>query len=482
MNPKSKIRNPKLLLSVSSVSLWFVLFLATLAQAATRTYDAEAAPVVQIDKITVAGTWAAADTGSIVIGNSTLTFTCGSDTTTTAQVATVIKNAINAPTIDASLVGKETRSAAGQQLGEFRDVEATIDPADTAIVRVRSRSAGVPFYAVGSSTLTVSESTAGTGTLTAASVQAATGPWHWDNATNWSANTLPVNDDTAEFKNTANGPKYGLPNGALEVTIEQHNSFTGPIGLQPINALGYSEYRQQWARLNDAGTGTNIAHRYGLGTGPGSPWIAVRHTLVKCTPVVYGTGQPAANSKALNIVCSEATSELTVIKGSVDASTQDGTTAGWAALRCGSLGGGPQDSDVRYTGPATTFYVMGGKAVIESIASGSPNLWTYGGVTRVTNCSATWPVVNMFGGTIEWVSTGTLSQLQQRGGSVFDASFDRRALTITAHDFFGPAVFRRPQGALTWGDVTLSGVLIGDGPDSVRLVVPVSTTLNFADM
>src|SRR6185503_18181163 len=104
-----------------------------------------------------------------------------------------------------------------------------------------------------------------------------------------------ANDDTVVLKDQSGpsvGFKYGLPNNSKEVTIEHWMSYTGQVGLPPINTENaskpYPEYRQTDVRLDDAGTGTNILHKFGLGKdGTGSPLINVHHKTLRCSPVVY---------------------------------------------------------------------------------------------------------------------------------------------------------------------------------------------------
>jgi hypothetical protein len=434
-----------------------LLLCCSSALAATRTYDAEASAVPQIDSITVANTWAAGDTGSVTIGNATITFTCGADTTTTAQVASVIRNMINATSIDNNLVGAETRTAAGQLVGEFRDVEAVIDPANTSKVLVRSRVAGVPFFAVGGSTLTVAESTAGSGTLTAASVQAATGPWHWNNAKNWSDNTAPVNDDTAVFQATANGPKYGLPNGSLEVTLNVYQDFTGDIGLPFKNALGYSEYRQRYVRLDDAGSGTNIQHRFGLEStrGAGSPRIHVKHTAVACTTYVYATGTPASGEYALNLCCGHASSVLSVLKGSVNASSQDGQTAAYAVLNVGHSGNPASDTNVTALANISGALEVSGGTVLVGSSNAMAAYVQRGGTVRFQNQTGTITAFTGTGGTTQWASTATITAMELDGGT-FDASYDTNSsFTITAADVYAGSTFKDPYSNASSSDFQL---------------------------
>lgn len=436
-----------------------LLAACAICQAATREWVAQAGDVVQIDSITVSGTWLAGETGSIVIGNSTLTVTAGSDTLTTAQMAQVIANAINAPEIGSSLVGSETRNAAGQKLGEFRDVEAVINPSNSSIVLVRSKVAGVPFYDVADVTapytLSVSD-TSTSGALAAASVQVATGKNWWNNAKNWSGGAVPANNDSVVLANSAVSIQYALPNGALEVIFEQYNSFTGTIGLPITNRNGYAEYRQRYVRLDDAGTGTDIQHRFGLGPGAGSPLINLRHTLVKCTPVVYATGKPAlTGTKALNIVCSQASSDLTVVDGSVDCSTQDSTTAGWNIQ---SFGPGA-NTDVRYLGPASGFAVAGGNVLLLN-TSGTGTLTQWGGAVTVQNSSATWSDLKLRGpGTLLWDSTATISAISLGRGATFDARSRQGDFTITTSNVEGPCKIYDPYERITWTNaIAFNGV------------------------
>lgn len=426
----------------------FLVFvaLASSALAATKTYVAQAGAIPQIDSITVANTWAAGDTATVAIGNSTLTVTCGSATTTTSQVADVLKRAINATRIDENLVADEARNGAGQLIGEFRDVEAIIDPTNSSRVLVRSVTPGVPFGTPGGN-MTVSEVTAGSGTVTRASVQAATGPWHWNNIKNWDTGSVPVNDDVVVFKDTTNGPKYGLPNGSLEVTLNVYQSFTGTIGLPLLNANGYTEYRQTYLRLDDAGSGTNIAHRFGLGqTGAGSPLINLKHTALKCSPIIYNTGQPvAAGTKALNLCCTVNTSTLDIVDGSVNWGSQDGGTSAFVSVS--QTSGESAGINGLYT-TAATLSVRGGRVLIGG--TGAVNLINvFDGTLRIENQTGAINTLAVVGGAVEYNSTGTISTLNMLGG-LFDSRPAAGGFTITDLIIYKGSRFLDPYGRATY--------------------------------
>jgi hypothetical protein len=192
--------------------------------------------------ITIANTWATADTVSVTINNKTLTVTIGS-AFTVDDVAAALCAAINAADATTDLVGTESRNFGGQEIPEFLDVEAFVSG---AVVSVYSTTAGVPF------TMTASESTAGTGTATAATPTAATGPNHLDNAANYAGGALPVDNDALYIDQGAVSILYGLGylrTNSIGLNVVVSNDYTGQIGLPPVNEAGYPEYRQRFLYL-----------------------------------------------------------------------------------------------------------------------------------------------------------------------------------------------------------------------------------------
>lgn len=441
-----------------------LLLLAAQLHAATREYDAEAAPVPQIDSITIGGTYAATETVACTIGNATLTVTLGTDTTTTSQVADALKRAINASTIDENKVGAEKRSAAGQLLPEFRDVEAIIDPASSSVVLVRSKVAGVPFGTPSGGNMTVAEGSA-SGTIVRASVQAATGPWHWNNAVNWSSNTLPVNGDTTVFVGTTNGPKYGLPT-SLEATLNVHQSFVGTIGLAQLNTANgatYPEYRTRFVILDDTGSGTSITHLIGLGDGAGSPLINVLHsyagTGLVVNAVVYNTGTPTiAGTKALNLVIrnEDSSGTVSISKGSVNIGQNFLVQPKFATLNLGFRTNQASDVDCLTTNHAAALTVnqSGGNLLFVETASpsGDRTFNLYGGTTTARDIQTSGAITaTLAGGTLTWDSTKTITTLIVSGSGILDLEKDGpgRGVTITNADLFKGASFLDRYGRAT---------------------------------
>jgi len=445
----------------ASLLIFFALVASQLF-AATVEYVAKAGARPQIDSITVSGTWAAGETGTVTIGNSSLIVTCGTTTTTTSQVADVIKRAINATQIDGNLVGDESRSFAGQLVGEFRDVEAIIDPTNTSRVLVRSVKAGVPWGTPGASggpisAMTVAD-TAAAGALARASVQTATGPWHWDNATNWSGGAVPANNDTVVFAGTKDGPKYGLPDDALEVYINQYQSFEGWIGLPLLNmenGVTYSEYRQRFVRLNDAGAASDAPHRFGLGvSGKGSSCINVRQKLISGSPVVYNTGPPLREGLyALNICCTVTTSSLNVLAGSVDFSSVDGSTSAYGTYT--QTGGTARG--IKAIDSSATVKMHGGTCLLGS-TTGIGTVSVRGGTARFENQTGTVANMEIYpAGTVEWASTGTITGLTIMGGT-FDARGNAGTFSVGTVGLWNKPKYLDPyKRTNVTGNITLYG-------------------------
>lgn len=423
--------------------VWALIVLFALLKSAaadTQTWIGNAHDVKQIDTITVAGTWAANDTVTLTINGKDIVVTIGSEVTTT-QVASAIKNAWNASArLDGSGSPNASSNAGGQEFGEFSEAVAT---SSSSIVTITANTSGKPF------TLAVTEATVGDGTATEATSQAATGKHFWNNLDNWDTGAAPVNDDVLVFRDSNVSCKYGLPNGSLEVTIQQYQTYTGELGLPRVNVDNqpkpYFEYRQRYVRLDDAGGGTDIAHRFGIGQGgTGSPLINLRHTAVKCSPVVYNTGTPLGNrpgTKALNICATVNTSTLNILNGSVDFSSQDSQTTAFVIVN--QALGDSSGIDGLYTVGAVA-QVSGGRMLIGG-SGAIATIYARGGTLRLQNQTGTITTLQIHGpGVVEYESTATLATLYLFSGGTFDARPAQAAFTVSNAGVYQGAKYLDP--------------------------------------
>ena len=421
---------------------------------ATKYWVGRAHAVRQITTITVANTWAAADTAVCKINEKELTITCGSTTTTTATVAAAIKEAWMASSgLDGtSSSSNATSNFGGQEFGEFREVTATVSG---SVVTLTANTPGKPF------TVTVTETTAGTGTATGSTTQTATGPNHWDNVDNWidsldltSGSTgAPANDDTVDFRNSNISCKYGLPNASKEVTFNVWRSYTGEIGLPFINrddpSYPYTEYRQRYVRLDDAGTGTSIAHRFGLGnTGDGCRLCNIKHSTLECKPVVYWTGSPLVErqgEKALNLCCTANTSELNIVNGSVNWSSQDGGTSAFLVVY--QTGGDSMGADGLKSGGGI---VMSGGTCV---AGGAQSCYytCRSGTLRIENQTATISTLSLHPtATAALVSGGITVTTFNSWGGTLDMRDNAGTVTFTNGTLYAPMQYFDPYKRSTY--------------------------------
>ena len=195
--------------------------------------------------ITLANTWAAADSVSATINGKPVTVTVATGETSTNEVAGSLCAAINAANATAGLVGEETRNVGGQEYPEFRELTATCA---SSVVTVRHDTIGIPFV------LTATEVTAGSGTATAAVSVTATGPHHADNAANWSGGALPADGDTLVFNEGNSSCSYGLHHfrdATKKISLLRTTDYTGSIGLPATNPGGYAEYRDRFLEMYD---------------------------------------------------------------------------------------------------------------------------------------------------------------------------------------------------------------------------------------
>lgn len=207
-----------------------------------------ATPVKQIDTITIALVWAAADTITVTISSKSMTLTVSAGAggaPTTDEVATMLAAALNAGSATADIQFSETRDIGGQEIPEFKDFVATVVG---SVVYLTGRKAGKPFTVT-----SATEVTAGTGTATLAHPTAATGPNFLDNADNWEGGAVPGDQDTARFDQGNVDVLYNLHDWAddsREVSFVRTMDYEGMIGLPEFDPdYGFWNYRDRYLEI-----------------------------------------------------------------------------------------------------------------------------------------------------------------------------------------------------------------------------------------
>lgn len=406
--------------------------------------------VADICTITVTGTWATNDTATLTINSKSLVVTLGTPVTVT-DVAALIVAAVNSGTRINATTGSS--NVGGQTIPEFAELIASNVAGVITLTTRNAASAGKPFQAY----LTRSESTAGDGALGAVtSVQAATGKNWWSNANNWSGGSVPANDDTVNFRDCSVDCLYGLPNASKEVTINIYNSFTGRLGLPKVNrdnqSLPYSEYRQRYVVLDDAGAGSTASHVIGIGDGAGPSLVNIRHNTLTTTFEVECNGKPSSQiegGRVVNIIA-PAGGTLKARKGSIDISDQNGGTAKWTSITVSTQSGRVSDVDILSLGNSSTaalVNMVGGTLYLDWATWSTNGLTLIGAKCTVDTCGIPSAVIS--DGTLADMGNGTIATLTLNRGGKLDVSSGAGTITITNANYHNGCQVVNPGNRIT---------------------------------
>ena len=382
---------------------------------ATRYFLGQAKQVAQVNTVTIAGTWAAADTITITVNGVDFVVTIGS-LVTTAQVATTLNEAFNGTVsayTDTTASSSPTLAQGGAQaIPQLAAITATVSG---SVVSLTADEEGVPF------TVTVTESTAGTGTAAGAVATAATGKWFWSDADNWSGATVPVGADDVIIDRPL-PILYGLDQSAVtltSLTIAATFQDGGYLGLPRDNPGGYAEYRDDYLKIGAT------TCRIGTGTGNGSNRIKINFGSVQTALEVQKTAQS--------------------LETGVPACLILGTHASNAAdIQEGEVGFG-------FYGEATTLLTLrvaaGGTATCGAgctlgTVTGEGTVGINGAVTTITQYAGDWTIsgggavttLTVITGTLHYESSGTVTTANiggTQGSATVDCSQDASARTFT---------------------------------------------------
>ena len=427
---------------------------------AFKPYIGAAPPTTHVVTITVANTWATADTGRVKCGGGQLQLTVGS-IATTAGIAEALAAAINAANATDSLVGTESRNLGGQEIPEFTDFTAE---AVGSTVVLTGNYPGKPFI------VTVSETTAGSGTLAVATTVTATGPSHGDNAENWLGASLPVNNDTFVFDREAPALLYGLEHfrtNTISYNIYRTTDYTSEIGLPPVNEDGgYPEYRTRHLQLYDTGGAKDMVFVAGVNGGSGgiTRLDGASQTVNSLTVLDAG----AVNGSVPSIEYAGGTLDALVVRrGHVVIDPKDasmaGTTISAVTIGAPSL----QDSEtlvvlgdtVLYSA-STAFNVASGQVIAwSSLTNATPiTVNVYGGSLEAKGANLN--TVTVRGGTFTWSGSGTFATftLSVYTGATLDLSTDQRSKTFGTLNAYGRSTLL--MGVYTSATITPVGCAI----------------------
>lgn len=365
-------------------------------------------------------------------------------TVTADSASTTYKITINSKVVSVTGTGtgvNDTASAIvaalqASTIPEFQEVAWTVS---SATVIGTANTAGMPF----TYTATVS---GGTGTFSAVSTTAGSGPNDLSLAANYSTGALPTNGDTLYMTDSTNAALYNA-DALAAVTLTNlyiDASMTGAIGLPRNSVNGYVEYRARYFKIG----ATNVY--IGLGSGSGSGRIRLDQGTAQTTWNVYtagssiDTGQPAIVLKGTH-----ASNVLNLQKGLVGVATDDNDTATVATVRVGSQAQRASDANLTL-GPGCTL----------------TNIKQYGGVVQASSNVSSWENFGgtsyMLGGTLASMvlessaahyhsSTSAFTDVSINNKCVFDVSRDPRAKSCNgAFTLYAGANVQDPNATIVY--------------------------------
>lgn len=347
--------------------------------------------------ITVANTWAAGDVGNVTALGITLAVTVGTAAATT-DVATAIAAAFNSTTLGALYSVAPTLG--GQSVPAFTELAATV-VGSTVVLTARTAGLKTP-------TFTVSETTAGSGTLAIAHTATATGPNDWANSLNWDTLAVPANGDDVVI-DRAIPILDGFAQSAVTLAslkITANFDSTCQIGLEQRNVVGYEEWR-----ASELAIGATVFE-----SASGSPLIRINFGAVQTTAKVISTGVSADARPACQLRGTHVSNLIEVIDLPSNSVTTD---FGWApngetavAATINQSGG---NVNVGQNVTLGVFDQIGGDAEIHC---GGTTLTSWG---TTTHFSGAWTNVTVNGGTLYDASESNYSTLTINNGATFNS-------------------------------------------------------------
>ena len=381
---------------------------------ATNRWLGHAAETAQVTTLTV-GSSTNGHTFVTTINGKAITYTAGSGETT-STIATAVQALL-----------------AASEIPEFAEVTWTVA---TNVVTGTAANPGVPF--------TVSLS--GTGTYSASTTTANSGPNVAGVAANWSLAALPGAGDDVLIDG---GPDllwgFDALSAAAYNSLRIKASFTGAVGLPYRNESGdYVEYRSRFFPVD---TAVPITIGEGDGTGPTRVKLAVT-TALDCT--VHATGARQNDAEPVVEIKGNSSGTLSVARGDVGLASDDDTNT--STVTTATI-----DNDAVLTvGKGATVSTCNLKAEATVNSYGTVTTLNIEGGSAVLFAAPT--TVTADGGTVDMRFTGTVTTVTARAQDgdrdppVVECGNNPRAKTFTNASFTGGAALNDPDKTVTWSN------------------------------
>lgn len=360
------------------------------------------------------------------------TFTLTFDGDTTASIA---YNA-SASTVQTELVALGSIGAGG----------VTVLGGDGGPYRVKWTAYATKALMTSTSSLTLSVSPA----FTRTDVVTGTGPYHFDNTANWSAGSLPADNDTIVFADGAVDCRYGLSQSTLTpAQIDIYRSYRGAIGLPENREDGSRETLDRYLRIGQASDGiATTVINIGLGDdGSGEGPSLVRLNLGdQVFNAFIRYSQVGVNARTVSIIGTAATNKVYATGGDIALGLYPDDTVAVSDLQLlPSVDGG--DGLVVTTGDGATVTALTQQGGTSELAKPPTTILLLGGSCRVGG-SGKPNTVEIANADLTWMASGDLG----KSGSVSAVSISTGVATITSNGHglaSGDRVYMRGVAGLT---------------------------------
>ena len=435
---------------------------------ATRTLTGNAQAIHQRNTITIANTWATGDTITLSVNSKDLVVTIGA-LVTTAQVAVSLKQAFQSQSLT-DTTASCLPLGGGTAIPELAEITASVSG---SVVTLLADTAGVPF------TITVTESTAGSGTATGAVAQAATGPEFFDAVDNYAEGVAPVTGDDMIW-NRPVSLKYALSQSAItlaSLTIGPAVIGSCQLGLLSRNPAGYEEYRATELAI---GVTSLICN--------GTPGLVKLNfgTVANTTTVNSTGGTLEANRSAFQLRGTNTGNVLSVFGGDVGYAANNETAAaatinhnggvlnvgtgvtglatvakldGTAVINCAATNISNTGGTLLHTAGAVTAFKANGGTVTLASPSTITVCTQRSGTLVVSETAGAFTALNGVNGKCLYNGAGTIGTLSLANDHDFSVDGSSAVLTISSMSVTGGPVFRNVTGRATITALTAVGVI-----------------------
>lgn len=343
--------------------------------------------------------------------------------------------------------------------------------------------AGVPFIAA-------SSVSGGTGTIGSyAAVTAFSGPNDFNTAANWASGSVPASGDRIVLTGSRS-VLWGLDqSGSTFTEVRIDDSYTGLVGLystvfqtsETAQDATASEYRDTY--LKCGATLCNIGLKVGSASVGGSGRIKLNFGTVQTLTAVYSSGTSADGNglEPIRLLGTHASNELAVVGGTVGTATEkpQSEVSTWATVSAGgttssTLSNSTSGALVNLGSGCTLTTINVGGASVVNLGANCTTVTVNGGAYTAYK-TATHTTVNCFSGTVNYLSNGTVTNLNAAG--IVNFTGDVRAKTVTNATLYKGATINADTGRPKSVTFTNGWILSGCGDSDVTINYGTNYTL-----